>query len=88
MDELEKIQKYLPKAELLLRIFANDSDALIPLGDKFGASIESSLPLLQRAKALGLNVSGVSFHVGMFWQEFTAFRPLSSPSLLPNAVHY
>ncbi|GAQ03705.1 ornithine decarboxylase [Aspergillus lentulus] len=64
LDELDTIRTFLPNAQLVLRIFASDSDALIDLGEKFGATVESSLSLLQRARELGLDVCGVSFHVG------------------------
>ncbi|KAF4211390.1 hypothetical protein CNMCM8980_002236 [Aspergillus fumigatiaffinis] len=64
LDELDNIRTFLPNAQLVLRIFASDSDALINLGEKFGATVETSLPLLQRARELGLDVCGVSFHVG------------------------
>lgn len=66
LDELDSIKRFMPNAELFLRIHANDDGALIQLGDKFGASVDSTLVLLQRARELGLEVVGVSFHVGMF----------------------
>jgi ornithine decarboxylase len=64
MDELNKIKSYYPDAELSLRIFAEDPTALTSLGDKFGAGMESTDPLLRRARELNLNVIGISFHVG------------------------
>lgn len=64
LDELDTIKAYHPDAELVLRIFASDSDALIDFGEKFGASIESTPLLLRRARELNLTVTGVSFHVG------------------------
>ncbi|PLN82052.1 putative ornithine decarboxylase [Aspergillus taichungensis] len=64
LDELDTIKAYHPDAQLVLRIFASDSDALIEFGDKFGASTESTPLLLARARELDLNVTGVSFHVG------------------------
>ncbi|GFF87543.1 ornithine decarboxylase [Aspergillus udagawae] len=64
LDELETIRAFLPNARLVLRIYASDNGALIKLGEKFGAPIESSFVLLQRARELGLEVCGVSFHVG------------------------
>lgn len=63
-DELEKIKLHMPQAELLLRIYASDESALIPLGDKFGAPLDTTEGLLLRAWDLQLNVVGVSFHVG------------------------
>lgn len=64
-DELHKIKGFCPDAQLFLRIFANDDSALIALGDKFGAPIGSTQSLLENAWELGLNVVGVSFHIGI-----------------------
>lgn len=64
LDELDNIKKYMPNAELLLRIFANDNSALIALGDKFGAPLESIHALLIRAKELKMDVMGTTFHIG------------------------
>ncbi|KAF7587756.1 Mitochondrial 2-oxoadipate and 2-oxoglutarate transporter [Aspergillus hancockii] len=33
LDELETIRRYMPNAQLLLRIYANDNSALINFGD-------------------------------------------------------
>ena len=63
-DELYKIKKFFPDAELLLRILTDDSTSLCRLSDKFGASLDTTMDLLTLAKDLELNVTGVSFHVG------------------------
>jgi ornithine decarboxylase len=63
-DELLKIAKHHPTAKLVLRILTDDSKSLCRLGLKFGAPVESCEGLLQLARELGLNVIGVSFHVG------------------------
>jgi len=62
-DELIKISKYMPDAELVLRILP-ESRSLMNFGSKYGASWEACPPLLQLASDLKLNVIGVSFHVG------------------------
>ncbi|KAI8880248.1 hypothetical protein K501DRAFT_191752 [Backusella circina FSU 941] len=64
VEELYKIKKNYPNAELLLRILADDSKALVQLGRKFGAPLDTVQHLLKTAKQLELNVVGVSFHVG------------------------
>jgi ornithine decarboxylase len=64
LDELDKIKTHIPEAQLLLRIYANDDSALISLGDKFGAHLDTTKQLLSRAWELGLNVVGISFHIG------------------------
>ncbi|KAB8261625.1 pyridoxal-dependent decarboxylase [Aspergillus pseudonomiae] len=64
VDELEKIKNYAPSLRLLLRIYADDATALVSLGNKFGAPLDTTKALLLKAKELGLTVEGVSFHVG------------------------
>ncbi|KAK3325724.1 pyridoxal-dependent decarboxylase [Apodospora peruviana] len=63
-DELRKIARLFPDAELFLRILTDDSSSLCRLSLKFGASLDSTDGLLALAHELGLNVVGVSFHVG------------------------
>ena len=63
-DELHKIRAFSPDAELLLRISTDDSASLCRLSIKYGADVDSTQELLVLAKSLGLNVTGVSFHVG------------------------
>jgi ornithine decarboxylase len=62
--ELEKIATHTPDVNLLLRLAASSSSSLINLSAKFGAAEADALPLLMRARELGLNVKGFSFHVG------------------------
>ncbi|XP_056637570.1 ornithine decarboxylase-like isoform X1 [Diorhabda sublineata] len=65
LEELNKIKKHHPEAELLIRIRCDDVSAKYVLGKKFGAlPTEDSLDLLKVAKSLNLNVIGVAFHVG------------------------
>lgn len=64
IDELDKIKEHSPDMGLLLRIFAQDEGAMVCLGSKFGAPWDTTGVLLKRAKALGLRVVGVSFHIG------------------------
>ncbi|CAG8683625.1 5598_t:CDS:2, partial [Racocetra fulgida] len=59
-DELYKIKRYFPDAQLVLRILTDDSMSLCKLGLKFGASLDSTGSLLQTARKLDLNVIGVS----------------------------
>lgn len=48
----------------MLRIATDDSKAVCRLSVKFGAPLKACRGLLERAKELGLDVIGVSFHVG------------------------
>lgn len=72
-DELHKIKKLFPGAELFLRISTDDSTSLCQLSLKFGAAMDSTDGLLALAKELGLNVVGVSFHVGSGASDANAF---------------
>jgi ornithine decarboxylase len=59
VDELYKIKRLFPKAQLVIRILTDDSKALIRLGAKFGASLDDTGFLLKTALELDLNVIGV-----------------------------
>ncbi|KAF7877339.1 hypothetical protein EAF04_001021 [Stromatinia cepivora] len=74
LDELDTIKKYMPNAQLLLRIFANDSSAIVSLGEKYGAPLESCHALLQRARELGMDVVGTTFHIGSGASDPNAIR--------------
>lgn len=69
-DELYKLAKVndkLPegkKLELLLRITTDDKNSVCSFSNKFGCPVEEGPALLKIAHELGLNVTGVSFHVG------------------------
>ncbi|KAG8906392.1 hypothetical protein FRB99_006987 [Tulasnella sp. 403] len=72
-DELYKIARCFPDAELVIRILTDDSKSLCRLGLKYGAPLMTVPPLLAKAKELGLNVIGVSFHVGSGCYDSSAF---------------
>lgn len=72
-DELRKIAKLYPEAELFLRILTDDSSSLCRLSLKFGASLDTTDNLLALARELNLNVVGVSFHVGSGASDPEAF---------------
>ncbi|KAJ8387933.1 hypothetical protein AAFF_G00148670 [Aldrovandia affinis] len=62
--ELMKVARCHENAKLVLRIATDDSKAVCRLSVKFGATLKGSRLLLERAKELGLDIVGVSFHVG------------------------
>lgn len=72
-DELRKIARLFPEAELFLRILTDDSSSLCRLSLKFGAALDTTDSLLALARELGLNVVGVSFHVGSGASDPLAF---------------
>ncbi|KAJ2391966.1 Ornithine decarboxylase [Coemansia sp. RSA 2559] len=72
-DELVKISQLYPGARAILRILTDDSSSLCQLGLKFGASLDTTAFLLDTAKRLGIDVVGVSFHVGSGCKSEAAF---------------
>lgn len=63
-SELYKIKAVHPRAELVLRIWVDDSEAQCQLSNKYGAHLVEAVDLFKLAKELDLNIMGVSFHVG------------------------
>jgi len=72
-QELLKIREVFIEAELFLRIVVDDYGALCQFSSKFGAKLPDVPKLLQGAKEMGLNIVGVSFHVGSGQQTVEAF---------------
>ncbi|XP_058462097.1 ornithine decarboxylase 2-like [Malaya genurostris] len=72
--ELHKIKQHFPEALLVLRFRYDSGKSYGTMGKKFGCDAESEAPgLLRLAKDLGLNVIGLSFHIGSAgddWQSF------------------
>lgn len=62
--ELEKIASIAPSSYVYARIRVNDTGSVYRFSEKFGAEKEDVVPLLRRAKELGLHPYGISFHVG------------------------
>eukprot|EP00245_Coleochaete_scutata_P010262 TRINITY_DN3568_c0_g1_i1.p1 TRINITY_DN3568_c0_g1~~TRINITY_DN3568_c0_g1_i1.p1 ORF type:complete len:857 (-),score=197.68 TRINITY_DN3568_c0_g1_i1:551-3121(-) len=63
-EELYKLKAYHPNVKAVLRLRADDRGARCPLGVKYGVEADECEPLLRMALQLGVNVVGVSFHVG------------------------
>lgn len=72
--ELEKIHKYAPDMECVLRIYACDPNAQCQLSNKFGAHEHEWDSILLRAKELNINLIGISFHVGSGASSATAYE--------------
>lgn len=64
VNELDKIVVTAPDSKCILRIYANDPSAQCILSNKFGAFVEEWEGLLLYAQKLGIDVVGVSFHIG------------------------
>ena len=72
--ELRKMAQYFPECKLILRIRADDPKARCPLGNKYGAEERDWDVLLFTARTLGIDVVGVSFHVGSFASSTKVFN--------------
>jgi ornithine decarboxylase len=72
--ELVKIKQHYPSVRLVLRVQTDDAAAKSQLSNKFGAAPSACRALLQTAVSLGLEVVGVSFHVGSNGSQRGAFR--------------
>jgi ornithine decarboxylase len=62
--ELYKLAKHAPGCRVLARLRVGNAGSQVDLSLKFGADAEVIVPLLCKARALGLRAEGISFHVG------------------------
>jgi ornithine decarboxylase len=62
--ELDKLARAAPGARVFCRILVACDGAEWPLSRKFGCAPEMAIDLLRRARDLGLDPYGISFHVG------------------------
>ena len=69
--ELDKLARAAPGAKVFCRIYMTGEGADWPLSRKFGCSVEMARDLLVRARDLGLDPHGVSFHVGSQQRDLT-----------------
>ncbi|PUZ71774.1 hypothetical protein GQ55_2G341300 [Panicum hallii var. hallii] len=75
VEEVAKVRRCHPNCELLLRLKGPDGgEAKIDLGTKYGAHADEVVPLLRAAQSAGLNVAGVSFHVGSGASRMDVYR--------------
>jgi ornithine decarboxylase len=63
-SELYKIAKHAPGCRVLARIKVSNAGSIVELSLKFGCDQDQAVPMLLKAKALGLKPEGISFHVG------------------------
>ena len=62
--ELYKIAKHAPGSRVLARLKVANLGSMVELSLKFGADQELIVPMLLKARQLGLKPEGLSFHVG------------------------
>ncbi|XP_049763581.1 ornithine decarboxylase 1-like [Schistocerca cancellata] len=73
--ELHKIKNLFPTARLVIRIRCDAAVAKCYLGKKFGCNPEKDAPrLMTLAHSLGLEIVGVSFHVGSGCDDPPAYQ--------------
>ncbi len=63
-EELEKLSTHAPGARVYCRILVENAGAEWPLSRKFGTSVAQARVLMLRAREVGLDPYGLSFHVG------------------------
>jgi ornithine decarboxylase len=71
IGELEKLARAAPGARVFCRIFMTGAGADWPLSRKFGCDVDVARDLLIKARTLGLDPHGVSFHVGSQQRDLT-----------------
>jgi ornithine decarboxylase len=72
--ELEKLARSAPGAKVYCRLLVENDGADWPLSRKFGCSVETARELMLRAKELGLDPYGLSFHVGSQQRDADAYE--------------
>jgi ornithine decarboxylase len=72
--ELYKIARHSPGARVLARLRVGNAGSQVNLSLKFGADAELIVPLLLKARALGLRAEGISFHVGSQCGDYENYR--------------
>jgi ornithine decarboxylase len=73
--EIDKIASIHPeKLQCYIRIYANDPAAQCVLSNKYGATQDEWVPLLERARDQNVSLTGISFHVGSGAKSPKAFE--------------
>lgn len=73
VEEVEKVARVAPGARVFCRVLTDGEGAEWPLSRKFGCVPTMAVDVLRRAKALGLDAYGVSFHVGSQQTDLSAW---------------
>ncbi|MBP7735681.1 MAG: type III PLP-dependent enzyme [Spirochaetes bacterium] len=81
IDEVKKIRDHCETAGLVLRLKVPDIGSQVEMSSKFGAEPGEALGLIRRAADMGLDVEGLSFHVGsqcVNFDNYTAALEITS----------
>lgn len=62
--EIDKMARFVPGANVYVRLSVPNEGSEWPLTKKFGVELEEAVPLLVKARDAGLNPVGITFHVG------------------------
>ncbi len=73
-EELDKLARHAPGSRVYCRLLVENKGADWPLSRKFGTTIENARDLMVRARALGLDPYGLSFHVGSQQMNTAAYE--------------
>lgn len=73
-EELQKIARHAPGSRVYCRVLVENKGAEWPLSRKFGTVAEDAVALMVRARDLGLDPYGLSFHVGSQQTSTAAFE--------------
>jgi ornithine decarboxylase len=73
LEELRKIKRYAPHAGLVLRLRVPNTGSMVELSSKFGCDSGEAVDLILEAFRIGLEVEGLSFHVGSQCANFDNF---------------
>lgn len=73
--ELDKLAAHAPDANVLLRVALSADSSVLKLSSKFGADRDESIRFLIAAERRGLNIRGLSFHLGSQCLDPRDFEP-------------
>jgi ornithine decarboxylase len=73
LNELRKIKQYAPHAGVVLRLRVPNTGSMVELSSKFGCDPGEAADLILEAFRIGLEVEGLSFHVGSQCTNFENF---------------
>jgi len=64
IEELKKIRAHCHNAGLIIRLRVPNIGSVVELSSKFGIEPTEAMPLIDAAVSMGMDVEGISFHVG------------------------
>jgi len=87
VEEVEKISRAAPGSRVFCRVLTDGAGAEWPLSRKFGCVPAMAVDVLRRARKVGLEPYGVSFHVGSQQTDLSAWdRALNDSRMVFEAL--